>query len=160
MPREIADLYIRKREGQTSLSLEDYSRLLSSFSNHFRRSFILVDALDEHIINDDEENAAQLTLLDVLLDLQEQGDNSGGHTLLFTSRENGLIQERLAGCIRLDIRAADADIESYVRSRIGDPTKFKFAKKVRDDVDFGNLIVSRLVEKAQGMLVLTFSHQV
>lgn len=129
MPRELADLYIRKRNGQTSLSLEDYSRLLSSFSNHFRRSFILVDALDEHIINDDEENAAQLTLLDVLLDLQEQGDNSGGHTLLFTSRENGLIQERLVGCIRLDVRAADADIESYVRSRIGDPTKFKVCEE-------------------------------
>ena len=154
MPKDVIDLYTKHGNGQSSLSLEDLSRLLSSLSNHFRRSFILVDALDEHFVNDDEENAMQLTLLDILLNLQQKRKDSRGCTLFFTSRENGLIQERLAGCVRLDICAAGSDIELYLRSRIHDPSKFRFAKNLRVDADLGNLIVSRLVEKAEGMLVL------
>lgn len=155
MPEEVKELYTKLENGRKSLSLEDHSRLLLSSSNHFRRSFILVDALDEHIINDDEEGAMQLTLLDILLNLQRQRNSSGGYTLFFTSRPNGLIQRRLAGCVCLDIRATDSDIESYLRSRIRDPTKFPFAEKVRDDANLGTLITSRLVENAQGMLVIT-----
>ena len=151
MPREVIDLYAKCKDGQVPLSLEDHSKLLSSFSHHFRRSFILVDALDEHFINDDEQNAAQLTLLDTLLNLH----SSGGYTLFFTSREHQLIKGRLAACARLDIRATDFDIELYLRSRISDPTKFKFAQKLRNDADLGDLIVSKLVKKAQGMLVIT-----
>ena len=151
MPGEVSDLYGKHGNGQRSLSLEDCSRLLSSFSNHFRRSYILVDALDEHFVNNDEETTMQLALLDVLLGLQHLGTVSGGYALYFTSRENDLIQERLAGCVRLDIRAADSDIESYLRSRIGDPTKFSYTKKLRDDTDLADEIVGELVDKAQGM---------
>ena len=158
MPREVIELYTGK--GQSSLSLEDLTRLLSSFSSHFRRSFILVDALDEHFINDDEESVMQLTLLDSLLNLQKRGNSSRDYTLFFTSREFPLIHRRLAGCVRLDIRATDSDVESYLRSRIYDPTRFPFAGKVQDDANLGNLIVSKLVEKAQGMSVYTSSHQV
>ena len=154
MPQEVRDLYARFKNGQSFLSLEDYSQLLSSFSNHSWRSFILVDALDEHLINDDDENAMQWILLDTLLNLQQRGSSSRGSTLFFTSRENSLIQSRLAGGIRIDIRAANSDIDSYLRSRLKDP-KFTSAQKVRDkvrdDADLGNLIVSRLVESAQGM---------
>ena len=160
MPREVINLYAKHKNGQSSLSLDDYSKLLSTFSNHFRRSFILVDALDEHVINDEEESVMQLTLLDILLNLQQQRNSSEGYTLLFTSRENGLIQERLVGCARLDIRAADSDIEVYLRSRIYDPTKFRFAKKVQDDANLANLMISRLVENAKGMSVVASSYWV
>lgn len=160
MPREVIDLYARCKNGQSSLSLEDHSQLLSSFSNHFRRSFILVDALDEHLISDDEDNAMQLTLLDTFLNLQHHGSSSGCYTLFFTSRIQSLIESHLAGFIRLDIRATDSDIESYLRSRIYDPTKFTFAQKVQDDANLGNEIVRRLVQKAQGMSVTTPSCQI
>ena len=156
MPQEVKTLYSNYKNRQSSLSLEDLSRLLSSLSNSFRRSFILVDALDEHLINNDEENSMQLTLLNVLLTLPQQRNGSKGYTLFFTSRENGLIQERLDGCTRIDIYATDADITSYVRSRICDPAKFSFAKKVQKDANLGKLIVSGLVEKARGMLVIVF----
>lgn len=155
MPREVIDLYTRYEKNQISPSLEDYSRLLLSLSNPFRRSFILVDALDEHFVNEDEENAMRLTFLDELLNLQQLGNSSGAFTLFFTSRENHVIQKRLTGYVRLDIRAADPDIESYLRSRVRDPTRFTFAEKVRDDNNLVNLIVGRVVEKAQGMLVIT-----
>ncbi len=151
MPQEVKSLYSTYDDGQSSLSLEDLSRLLSCFSNHFRRSFILVDALDEHLSKDDEENPMQFTLLNVLLNLHQQRNGSRGYTLFFTSRENGLIKERLAGCARLDIYATGDDIKSYLLSRISDPAKFRFAKKVQNDANLSNLIVSSLVEKARGM---------
>lgn len=97
----------------------------------------------------------RLTFLDELLNLQQLGNSSGAFTLFFTSRENHVIQKRLTGYVRLDIRAADPDIESYLRSRVRDPTRFTFAEKVRDDNNLVNLIVGRVVEKAQGMLVIT-----
>ena len=154
MPREVIDLYTRYGKGQSSPSLEDYSRLLLSLSNPFRRSFILVDALDEHFVNEDEENAMRLTFLDELLNLQQLGNSSRAYTLFFTSRENHVIQKRLTGYVRLDIRAADPDIESYLRSRVRDPTRFTLAEKVRDDNNLVNLIVGSVVEKSQGMLVI------
>ena len=155
MPVEVVNLYSAHGHGQSSLSLKNLLSLLSSFPCSFRKSFILIDALDEHFTNEDEENALQLTLLDELLKLQKQGSGFEGYTLFFTSRENHVIQEHLAGSVRLDIRAADSDIESYVRSRIADPSQFRFADKIKGDAEFANMIVNRLTEKAQGMLVIT-----
>ena len=156
MSQEVKSLYKTYKDSDSPRSLEDLSKLLSSLSNQFRRSFILVDALDEHLINNDEENPEQFTLLNFFLNLYQQRNSSRGYMLFFTSRENGLIKERLAGCARLDIYAIEDDIESYLRSRISDPAKFRFAKKVHDDANLGNLIVSSLVEKARGMLVIVF----
>lgn len=155
-PEELRDLYTKHRKGQSSLSLEESSSLLSSLSNHFRRSFIVVDALDEHFNNKKKDNAMQMALLDVLLPLQRHQASSKGYTLFFTSRDQGWIEERLKGYVRLDIRAANSDIELYLRSQI---TKFSFADKVRNDADLGNLIVRRLVENSQGMLVITSSYK-
>ena len=154
MPVDVVNLYSAHGHGQSSLSLEDQLSLLASFPNSSRRSFILIDALDEHFTNEDEENALQLTLLDELLKLQSQGSGFKGYTLFFTSRENRVIQEHLAGSARLDIRAADSDIESYIRSRIANPSQFRFAEKIMGDAKFANMIVNRLTEKARGMLVI------
>ncbi len=154
MPEEVITLYSAHKQGQNSLSLGDHLSLLSSLPNSFRRSFILIDALDEHITNEDEENALRLTLLDELLKLQKQGSGLKGYTLFFTSRENHVIQEQLAGSVRLDIRAADSDIELYVRSRIVHSSQFRFANKIRGDAELANTIVDRLIEKAQGMSVM------
>ena len=154
MPAEVVNLYSAHGHGQSSLSLENHLSLLSSFPNSFRRSFILIDALDEHFTNEDEENVLQLPLLQELLKLQKHWSASKGYTLFFTSRENHVIREQLAGSGRLDIRAADADIESYIRSRIANPSQFRFANKIQEDAKLANSIVERLIEKAQGMSVM------
>ena len=154
MPVEVVKLYSTHGHGQRSLSLENLLTLLSSFSSSFRRSFILIDALDEHFTNEDEENALRLTLLDELLELQKQESGFKGYTLFFTSRENSVIQKQLAGSVRLNIRAKDPDIESYVRSRIANPSQFSFAKKIREDAELADTIVNRLIGKAQGMSVM------
>ena len=154
MPEEVINLYSAHGRGQSSLSLAEYLSLLSSFPNSFRRSFILIDALDEHFTNEDEEDVLQIPLLEELLELQRRPSASKGYTLFFTSRENHVIRENLAGSCRLDIRAADVDIESYIRSRIANPSQFRFANNIQEDAELANTIVEALIEKAQGMSVM------
>ena len=154
MPVEVVNLYSAHGHGQKLLSLGNQLSLLSCFPNSFRRSFILIDALDEHFANEDEEKSLQLTLLDELLKLQKQGSGFNGYTLFFTSRESPVIQEHLAGFVRLNIRAADSDIESYIHSRITNPSHFRFADKIMGDAELANAIVDKLTENAQGMLVI------
>ena len=154
MPTEVINLYSAHGHGQSSLSLAENLSLLSSFPKSFRRSFIVIDALDEHFTNEDEENVLQLPLLQELLKLQRDPSASKGYTLFFTSRENHIIREQLAGSGRLDIRAADADIESYIRSRIANPSQFRFANKIQEDAQLANTIVEKIIEKAQGMSVM------
>ena len=154
MPEEVISLYSAHKQGQSLLSLGGHLSLLSTLPKSFRRSFILIDALDEHFTNEDEEKALRLTLLDELLKLQRQGSGLKGYTLFFTSRENRVIQEQLAGSVCLNIRATDSDIESYVRSRIANPSQFSYANKIRENAELVNTIVDRLIEKAQGMSVM------
>ena len=159
MPREVKDLYAEHKNGQSPMSLEKYSKLLASLPKYFRRSFVVIDALDEHIISNDAEKSIQMTMLDILLDLQHGRNGSNGYTVLFTSRHIGLIQETLAKCARIEISAADSDIELYLRSRIRKSSRFRFPVKVRDDAHFTDQIVSTLVEKARGMLVFKLPPQ-
>ena len=92
-----------------------------------------------------------MTLLDELLQLQSREDTLPGFSIFLTSRENLVLQERLEECVRAEIYATDGDIQSYLRSRIYDHTKFKFAGKVREDPELAGSIVKSLSNKAQGM---------
>ena len=153
MPQEVTDLYNGHVNVASLPSKAELSVLLRSLLSGFRRSFILVDALDEHFTNANEGSALETTLLDGLLDLQRHWPD---FNLFFTSRDNAVIQERLVGsdstaaaCI--EIFAADSDIGLYLRSRIHDHSKFRFANKMRDDHELAELVVRSLLQKAQGM---------
>ena len=148
MPKEVTDLYNKLK---TSPSVEDCTSLLSSLMSGSKRSFLLVDALDEHFTNEDEENMSELTFLDELLQLQHRVSTLQGYSLFLTSREQPVLQERLAECIRAEIYAANADIENYLRSRIYDDTKFTFASKMLEDAELARTILESLSRKAQGM---------
>jgi len=148
MPREVIEMYVEHTKRKSSPSLGEYSRLFPSLLNGFRRSFILVDALGEYFTSDDEESILEVTLLKELLKLQQ---TRPGCTLFITSRANPVIQERLSGTVHIEISAANADIELYLRSRIYDHSKFRFAGKMRDDNDLADLVVGSLLKKARGM---------
>ena len=151
MPQEISDAYDKCSHGQISLSQSDCSELLISVSSRFRRSFVVIDALDELLTNDDEGSGLRLDILDELLRLQEQRSSRAYYSLFVTSRENRVIQQSLARSICVEILANSEDVESYIRSYISDTSKFRFADKVQADSDLGNEIVARLTESAQGM---------
>jgi hypothetical protein len=148
MPKELNDLYSSCKNGQRSPTLDEYLRLISSSLNYFRRSFILVDALDEHL---DDESTGQIRLLAELQNLQHNRKTPSTYRLLITSRENRFIQDQLLSCIRINILAKDLDIISYLRSCIVDDSKFKFSRNIRSNPTLGNMIVDKLVQKAHGM---------
>jgi len=148
MPREVTKMYVKHTKRKSSPSLGELSQLVPSLLRGFRRSFILFDALDEHFTSENEESILEVTLLEELLKLQQKGP---GYTLFITSRENPVIQERLSGTVQIEISAANADIELYLRSRIYDRSKFRFAEKIRDDKDLADLVIGSLLKKAQGM---------
>jgi len=148
VPTEVMSMLAEHSKRKSSLSAEECSRVFPSLLHGFRRSFILVDALDEHFTSDNEKSILEVSLLDELLKLQQTGP---GYTLFITSRGNQMIQERLSGTVHIEISAANADIELYLRSRIYDHSKFRFAKKMRDDNDLADLVVGSLLKKARGM---------
>ena len=148
MPAQVTKLHA---ECKGQLSLRDYASLLSSLSTDSKRSFILVDALDEHFANENDEDVLEMNFLDELLQLQHRGNGLPGYSIFLTSRENPVLQERLGGCVRAEIYAADRDIQMYLRSRIYDHTKFRFASKMREDSQLAEDIVESLSRKAQGM---------
>lgn len=147
MPQDVIDLHAK---GKGPLSTQDCTSLLSSLLHDFERTIVLVDAVDELFANDSEGGPLELTFLDKLLELQQ---TFRGCALFVTSRENPVVQRRLANAVRLEVYAADADIELYLRSRIYDDTKFRFASKMRDDSGLAELVVNSLLEKARGMCV-------
>jgi len=148
MPTGVVNMYAEHAKRESPPSLEEYSWVFSSLLRGFRRSFIIIDALDEHFTSEDEESILEVTLLEELLELQQTGP---GYSLFITSRGNAVIQERLSGTVHIEISAANADIQLYLRSRIYDHRKFRFAKNMRDDNDLADLVVGSLLKKARGM---------
>jgi hypothetical protein len=152
MPLEVEELYSNHKDGQTSPSLDEYSKVLIRLSNHFQKSFFIVDALDEHLNKQEVDYASKIEFLSQLKELQLQSKPTTCCRLFLTSRETLSIQD--PPTTRIDILAKDSDVESYVKSRILDPTKFIFAEKLQTKEALVKLITERLVQSAQGVLVI------
>lgn len=139
--------YSQCHRGQRPLSLENYVALLKSSMNYFRRTFIVIDALDEYLTPDENEHGTHIPLLYHLYSLQQEMPRRC--TMLITSRESDFIRNELHDNTRLEIRAKDEDIRAYVNSRIHN--NFPFAQNVKTNTDLADEIAKKVVEKAQGM---------
>lgn len=151
LPEQLKELYVKHENGQSSPSMEDYINLLKTLSNGFRRSFIVVDALDELSNIEDGRPVCQIDIVKHLYKLQRDTTSKAGCSLFLTSRENVQIKNQLADCRRLDIYAAESDIRLYIEDQIFDSHKFKFAKDVIKNPELGKRIISMVVGKAKGM---------
>jgi hypothetical protein len=149
LPAEAKALYDSCEKGGRSPSSNQCLDLLMSSMASFHRTFIVIDAVDEHLPSEKDEYNPDIPLLRELSSIQQK--MSGRCTIFITSREILLIQEQLQDRIRLDVRAHDEDIKSYVNSRICDDKKFTFAKEIRTDSALADEIVEKMVAKAQGM---------
>lgn len=155
MPSDIRESYLRHGHGNSAPSLDEYSELLQSTLKLFTKSFIIVDALDEHIeLSEDASNSARtIEFLTRVRDVQQRLDAGKSCRLFITSRENRLIEDQLTDCTRIDIRATDSDIRQYLKSRILDTNTFHLAEKLRAGDSLASTILDNLVEKAHGMSV-------
>jgi hypothetical protein len=149
LSNEALALYSHFQKGETSPSAEQCLDLLKVSMTRFRRTFIVIDALDEHLSTEEYGYSPEIPLLSKLITFQH--DSGTRCAICVTSRGIDAIQEELHGSTRIDIRAHDEDIRSYLNSRVRDVKKFRFARELQTDPVNAEKIVNGLVGKAQGM---------
>ncbi len=147
LPQEIKNLHSRCSHGRASLSLKDWVVLLKSSISCFRRSFIIIDALDEYLTSKEKDYDTQISLLCHLYDLQQEMPRKC--RMLITSRELDSFPNELYDIKKLEIRATNEDIRAYVTSRIH--STFRFAKSITANPYLAKEIAEGVVKKAQGM---------
>lgn len=114
-PTELVDLAATLQGEARRPNFQQSQKLLASLCKSFSRVYLLVDALDEIRTSERKKFLSALYKIE-----------SGSTSFLFTSRPNiGDIQRQLKDATRLPIRAADADIRSYVHHRIREDEIFQ-----------------------------------
>jgi len=138
---EVRALYAHHRSRKTRPGDAEYSKILRSLVASFSYVYIVVDALDE--CNESDGTRSKL-----IRELQR----SPAHLhLLCTSRHFGDIEKSFTGASRLEIRASDTDVETYLLARISDESSLtEFCER---DKTLERDIVEKVVEKADGMSV-------
>jgi ankyrin repeat domain-containing protein 50 len=135
---DIIAVYRRHLKAQTRPSLVGYSRLLRSEVRRSRKVFVLVDALDECSESDGIRGILP-EVRKLLPDIH----------LLVTSRHIANIEPEFEKEPRLEIRAIDEDVRSYLIARIEEEPRLSQYTKV--DPALRNDILDNIVQKAGGM---------
>ena len=136
IPKHIEALYEDHVKGETRLGREEGLSILQSIAASFVRVFIVIDALDEcdpAILN------GFIRPLTKLPDIR----------ILVTSRDLPYIERCFASSQRLEIRANEVDIRSYVQDRIEE--EVELADFINEDETLHERIVGTLVQRSCGM---------
>jgi NACHT domain len=136
---DITAIYGKHIRKQRRPSLAEYSELLQSEVRRFSEVFIVIDALDEC----PEREGIRGFIPEVRKLLPN------AH-LLVTSRHNPAIEHEFKKAARLEIRATDKDIKSYVDGRIREQPEF-----IREDSTLRSAILDTIIQKADGMYAAT-----
>jgi hypothetical protein len=111
VPESVKSLYEYHKNQQVRPSCNEIVKTLHSTINLYSRVFVIIDALDEyHISNNERLNR----LLSEVFGLQEQTEVN----FFATSRPISEITSQFDGCICKEIRAQDDDILCYINGRI------------------------------------------
>jgi Cdc6-like AAA superfamily ATPase len=111
VPENVKSLYEHHRDKQSRPSFNEIVKTLHSTIQLYSRVFIVIDALDEyHVSNNEGLNR----LLSEVFSLQDQLEVN----LFATSRSISEITSQFDGCICKEIRAQDSDILRYINGRI------------------------------------------
>jgi hypothetical protein len=148
IPQEVIVQYESYTRERKSLSLEDCMSLLLAVSSKFRRTFIIIDALDEYLEPRDWDGQGSRSLVSMLQKLQSYV------RLLITSRPQKRIEEVFKRATRIDVVASSSDIKKYLASRI---MNSNFAVLV-DDLKLRGDVIGKISENSGGVSVLTPSN--
>lgn len=150
MPQAVADLYAERGNGQFNPSMKDAQVILEQNFKLFRKTFIFIDALDEHLI-EDVGSCSHVSLIDTICALIHPAGGERSCKLFLTSRKIPAIAEKLKKAMRIDINATAGDIRMYTLARIQDDCQFRFADSVNRDPVLKEKIARAVVNKAHGM---------
>jgi hypothetical protein len=143
LPPPLEELYARHHSRHTRPSLKELRLILQSMLKTFSQTFILADALDELSITQGwrQEFTHELTSL----------RNETNINLFLTSRNNMQVAQEIGqDCVRLEVRATDEDVKTFLRSQIHRlPGFVRRNPRIQDDVE---LAITKAVD---GMWVLS-----
>ena len=123
---------------QVQSSFKEYLKLSTAEIQCLSRVYIIVDALDE--CSEDEGNRREFVagLKDIASDAR----------LLITSRPVGSIEEYMSNVCRIEIRANDGDVTTYLAAQIERHDRLsRFCR----DLELKKAIIEGIREKASGM---------
>jgi hypothetical protein len=135
-------LYEQHSDRKTRPKLAECFELLHIELTACSKAFIIVDALDEC----DEISGARSDLISQLMGLPLNT------YVMVTSRELPSIEHELCLLCRLEIRASDVDVRTYLEGRI--EREFRLSRHVQADPTLRNIVLGTIVKKVKGMLVV------
>ena len=118
---------------------KDLIRLLKVESERFRRTYIVIDALDECTERHDTRSYLIYAILNSISNLR----------LLVTSREIATIENDLGKPVRLDISASPYDVRSYIHEQCQVGSRLK--KHISEDPDLEYEITETIMQNLDGM---------
>ena len=145
IPREVQSLYDARviNESHKMETTEQWIALIELLCKSFRRTFLIVDALDECPEFDDHSNEVRAKMASSLLALSRVS------YVFVTSRPNVDVASKIPGCITLEIRAKDSDLRAYLRAR---KTDHKALKRIVDqDPALEKHLEDTICRKSNGM---------
>ncbi|KAF8250889.1 ankyrin [Wilcoxina mikolae CBS 423.85] len=145
LPDSAAELYRYHTTLDTRPSYEEISRVLRVMLNSYHKVFVVLDALDEY---SNENSPASLIAERQLL--------QPNINLLVTSRPNDTIGRLFEGKPRLEIRAHDEDIQSYVGGRID--AEDRLSRHIRKRPDLRTEIAETIVRNSKKQFLLARLH--
>jgi len=136
----VKTLYERHRPNQTRPSLGEIGAVLRSVVINYSRTFIIIDALDECQVSD--ENRTKFLSEISKLRLQTQAN------LFLTSRHIPEIEMEFEGSVSMEIRASSDDVRRYLEGHMSQLPSF-----ISHKVDLQDEIVTEITQAADGMYV-------
>lgn len=138
LPERVKKLYNHHNTIRTRPSLEDISRTLHSVADNYSKVFIIVDALDECQASDH----CRARLLSELFNLQKRH----GTNILATSRFIPEIVDQFQGSLRLEIRAREEDVWTYLDHHMSPERAF-----LRKNLELQEEIKGKIAQVVGGM---------
>lgn len=139
LSEDVKSLYNQHSRERTRPSLPEYIRLLQAHIQRFSRVFIVVDALDEC----SEDNGVRDLFLAQLRYLLPN------IRLLVTSRDITSLGHAFEDATRLEIRANEDDMRTYLQVRIEEQALLR--SHIKDDPSLKDTIINTIINKANGM---------
>lgn len=145
IPEHVVSLHQRHSQRGTFPSVNDIFEALKVTMSKYRKSFIILDALDECPLSD-PLGSVRYALLRKILSLPNEHDVS----LLATSRIDQEIIALFAGGKSIEVQATREDIQQYIDVRLDDLRPFVHRKP-----ELKQCIKDEITDAAKGMYVYT-----
>lgn len=136
LPDVVVKLHNEKSRKVLHPLVEDVKEAIDQIIKIYERVFVVIDALDE----------AAEDVRDTMIDTIQTLQKTSNVAFLATSRPMEVLERPFGQSPRLEIKAADADIQSY----LDDPST-RFSNCIMDDAQLLHLVKTTICEAVSGM---------